>query len=147
MPLHFLTEAVLLNFFLYVFTLHQSAFQPSKVVRPLCGSGSRNFKTSYRCPIISQSHPYRCQLSRYWARVTLLLSVPTNQHAYHHGAQAAFSDFRNEGHSQLSPGSLFHSKAFQSAFVSRLKHCRSSIFFQWRSRTQRHLHWSVDMNQ
>lgn len=36
--------------FIYVFTLHQTAFQPSKVVRPLCGSGSRNFKNSYRCP-------------------------------------------------------------------------------------------------
>lgn len=38
--------------FIYVFTLHQTAFQPSKVVRPLCGSGSRNFKNSYRCPNI-----------------------------------------------------------------------------------------------
>ena len=33
------------------------------------------------------------------ARVTLLLSVPTDQHAYNRGAQAAFSVFCGEGHS------------------------------------------------
>ena len=104
--------------FIYVFILHQTAFQPSKVVRPLCGSGSRNFINSYRCPIYNNSHPYRCQLFRYWARATLVLSVSTNQHAYHQGAQAAFSDFR-EGAVNGSTSWLFQPKALQYALSFR----------------------------
>ena len=76
-----------------MFTLHQTAFQPSKVVRPLCGSGSRNFKNSYRCPIYNNSHPYRCQLFRYWTRVALYLRRRLTSTLYYLAHRSAFSVF------------------------------------------------------
>ena len=46
----------------------------------------------------------------FWCRPTSAYSLSD--------AQAAFSVVRNEGHSQLSLGSLFHSKAFQSTLIT-----------------------------
>ena len=97
----------------YVFTLHQTAFQPSKVVRPLCGSSSRNFKNPYRCPIINTLHPYRCQLFRYWARVALLLSAPTWPASSLSSCRTAFSDFRMEDIRSYPQAHSFHPRHFQ----------------------------------
>ena len=68
-----LTKAVLLPKVLtYIFTLHQTVFQPNVVVRPSYSSGSRTLQTLIGV-LYNNSHPYRCQLFRYWARVTLCL--------------------------------------------------------------------------
>jgi hypothetical protein len=62
---------------------------------------------------------YKCipflpsQLFRYWARITLLLSVSTNQRAYHQGAQAAFSDFWVEDIRSYPQAHSFHPRHFQ----------------------------------
>jgi hypothetical protein len=85
--------------FIYVFTLHQPTLKPNIGGKTNCvGVVPESVKfligVRYKCNPFLPS-----QLFRYWARVTLLLSVPTNQHAYHQGVQAAFSVVRNEGHS------------------------------------------------
>ena len=59
MPLRVnLTKAVLLpKVSTYIFTLHQTVFQPNVAVRPSYSSGSRNCKTSHRCLIINTFPP------------------------------------------------------------------------------------------
>ena len=80
--------------FVYVFTLHQTAFQPSKVVRPLCGSGSRNFKTSHRCPIINKFPPLPVPALSLLDAGRLIAFGADQPTRIIYGAQAAFSDFR-----------------------------------------------------
>jgi hypothetical protein len=77
----------------YIFTLHQPTLKPNIGGKTNCvGVVPETVKlligVHYKCKPFLPS-----QLFRYWARVTLLSSVPTNQRAYHQGAQAAFSDF------------------------------------------------------
>jgi hypothetical protein len=120
-PCHPLQGRFTTKNFVYVFTLRQTVFQPNVVVRPSYSSGSRNFKTSYRCPIVN-SHPYRCQLFRYWARVALLLSAPTNQHAYHRARRPPSLNL-GAGTLIAIPGSYFTPMAVQYASF----HCDLSI--------------------
>ena len=56
------------------------------------------------------------QLFRYWARITLLPSVSTNQYAYHLDVQAAFSDLRRRYCLTAAIPVHSNSKAFQYAY-------------------------------
>ena len=64
-------------------------------------------------------HPYQCQLFRYWARVTLLPSVPTNQHAYHQGVQACSKYFSLGESRALSSTARVRTKPYLTGMVGQ----------------------------
>ena len=102
--------------FPYIFTLHQPTLKPNIGGKTNCvGVVPESVKlligVDYKCNPFLPS-----QLFRYWARITLLLSVSTNQHAYHQGAQAAFSDFRG-GDTHSYPRLLLHPNGFSVCLI------------------------------
>lgn len=132
--------------FIYVFTLHQTAFQPSKAVRPLCGSGSRNFINSYRCLIyITPLLPVPALSLLGAGRLITFGAVLTSK--LFSSCRTAFSDFRVEDIRSYPQAHSFHPRHFQGMpYVAAWASCRSSIFFQRNCQTIPP-NWSVDMNQ
>ena len=131
--------------FIYVFTLHQTAFQPSKAVRPLCGSSSRTLKllsVSYyiNSTLTSASSFTTGRGSPYYFRRRLASKLFSS-------CRTAFSDFRVEDIRSYPQAHSFHPRHFQGMpYIAAWASCRSSIFFQ-RDYQTIPPNWSVDMNQ
>ena len=74
---------------------------------------------------------FRCSLSNAYTRARLTV----------------FSVFEVGNNHCYFQAPYFTSRLSRLPPIAAWTSCRSSIFFQQRSRTQRRLHWSVDMNQ
>ena len=98
----------------YVYTLHQPTLKPNIGGKTNCVGVVPVFYYLLSVSLYNTSF-LPSQLFRYWARITLLPSVSTNQCAYHWDAQAAFSDLRRRCCLAAALPVYSNSKAWQSA--------------------------------